>query len=72
VFRDECMRIAAGAEAQHGLHPVQKCREPHHNGDDAEDDLVSGYGTTLVSFTTGRTMCDAACGVRYTLIVAVL
>lgn len=57
-------RIAATRKLQHGLPTVLQCQEPHQDGDGAKDDPVARYGTTLVSFTTGRTMCDAACGVR--------
>ena len=68
----ECARVAAVVETQHGLNAVLERREPNHDGDDTEDDAFARYGTTFVSFTTGSTTCDAACGVRYTLIVAAL
>ena len=64
MLGSERARFAGGAEAQHGLHTVLQRREPHHDGDNAEDDPGSRYGTTRVSLTTGSTMCDAACGVR--------
>ena len=72
MLRAERSRVAAGWEAQHGLHTVLQSQKPHQDGDDAKDDPVASYGTTLVSFTTGSTRCEAACGVRYTLIVAAL
>ena len=72
MFGAERARITARRELQHSLHTVLQCQESHQDGDDPKDDPVARYGTTLVSFTTGSTMCDAACGVRYTLIVAAL
>ena len=72
MLRAERARITARRELQHRLHTMLQCQESHQDGDDAKDDPVACYGTTLVSFTTGNTMCEAARGVRYTLTVAAL